>query len=140
RELNSQKEDEPFYTRSDKAGQDTFEDKFKVAKEGREQQTATANAEYKNDLNDIKEQIAKSNHEQAMSRIQEMEKRLDEKTNHDKDWLGVQNELLELRRQALELKEKKGDKKSGNLSDKIQKDKDAGEARAKREYDQALAG
>jgi hypothetical protein len=141
RELNSQKEDEPFYTRSDKAGQDTFEDKFKVAKEGREQQTATANAEYKSDLNDIKQSMADNKHEEALSRIQEMEKRLDEKKDHDKDWLGVQNQLLELRKQTLELKEKKGaGKKSGNLSDKIQKDKDAGEARAKREYDQAMAG
>jgi hypothetical protein len=140
RNLNAQKEDEPFYKESDKAGQDTFEDKFKVAKEGREQQTATANAEYKNDLNDIKQSMADNKHDEALSRIQEMEKRLDEKTNHDKDWMDIQNKLLDLRQQAIDLKEKNGGKKTGNISDRIQKDKDATESRAKRDYDKAMEG
>jgi hypothetical protein len=125
--------------RSDKAGQDTFEDKFKVAKEGREQQTATATAEYRNDLNDIKQSMADNKHEEALSRIQEMEKRLDEKTNHDKDWLNVQNNCS-TQAGSYRPEEKNGGKKTGNISDRIQKDKDAGESRAKRDYDKAMEG
>lgn len=140
RNLEAQKEDESFYKGADESSQRTFEDKRQNAVEERNQITSQQKNEMAQQLNDIKQQMADNKHDEAMSRIQEMQKRLDEKTQHDKDWMEMQGKLLDLKRQALEDKEKSGGKGKQNKFDTIQKDKAAAEARADRDFAKATEG
>lgn len=136
RELNAQKEDEPFYTKADESSQRTFEDKRQNAVEERNQITAKEKNEMAQQLADIKQQMADNKHEEAEARIKELQARLDEKTSHDKDWLDLQNKLLDIKRDALEVR----GAATANQFREVEDRKNAALAKAEEEFNKATEG
>jgi len=120
-----------------KIPQQDFENKMKVRGEQRQESRDTANEQYKSDLNNVRQSIADQKHEDAMNKLDQLQKQLDQKTGNDKDKLDLQRQLLELRRDALDARE--GKAKSNTTSVNIESKKAAALQKAKTQFDKEMA-
>lgn len=73
-----------------------------TAKEERERYTAITNAQYKDDIAAIREEIAQGSKEKAESLLDQKQKELEQKKDHDAEWFQMQHALLDLREKAAE--------------------------------------
>lgn len=125
-----------------KIPQTDFENRMQISKEGREQQTAIANSEFKDAIANIREEVAQGNIDKAKNLLDEKQKELDEKKTHDAEWFAMQHQILDLREQAESFKESKGDKAKPSQSVGIEAKKATALQKAKATYDKEteLAG
>jgi hypothetical protein len=68
-----------------------------TAKENRERYTAISNSEYKDALASIRDEVAKGNIDKANDLLDQRQKELEEKKDHDAEWFQMQHALLDLR-------------------------------------------
>jgi hypothetical protein len=99
-----------------KIPQTDFENRIQVSKEGREQQTAITNSEYKDAIAAIRDEVAKGNIQKAQDLLDEKQKELQQKKDHDAEWYEMQHQMLDLRKEAEDYKEKKGEKEKDHTS------------------------
>jgi len=130
--------DRGVFSAAEKSGevpQTDFENKFKVAKEQREQQSATANADYKSAIADIRKDVAANNLDMA-------QKKMDEASQKNKNDFDYHRELLDLRKQILDAREGAAGKAKPAQSVGIEAKKATALAKAKTQYDKEteLAG
>ena len=99
-----------------KIPQTDFENRMQVSKEGREQQTAITNSEYKDAIAAIRDEVAKGNIQKAQDLLDEKQKELQQKKDHDAEWYEMQHQMLDLRKEAEDYKEKKGEKEKDHTA------------------------
>jgi hypothetical protein len=73
-----------------------------TAKEERERYTAITNSEYKDAIASIRDEVAKGNIEKAQNQLDQQQKVLEEKKDHDAEWFQMQHALLDLREKIAE--------------------------------------
>jgi hypothetical protein len=71
-----------------------------TAKENRERYSAITNAQYKEDIASIREEIANGNREKAENLLDQKQKELEQKKDHDAEWFQMQHAILDLREKA----------------------------------------
>lgn len=103
-----------------------FENKLQVTREGREQKTAQANADYKGDLADIKQSIADNNLDMAQKKLNEASQKNENDFNYHK-------QLLDLRKELLDQREKGAGSKTTSVG--IENKKAQALSKAKSQYD-----
>ncbi len=70
---------------------------LRTATENRERYSAITNSEYKDALASIRDEVAKGNHEKAEDLLDQKQKELEQKKDHDAEWFQMQHALLDLR-------------------------------------------
>jgi len=75
---------------------------LKTAAENRERYTAISNSEYKDSLASIRDEVAKGNIEKAQNQLDQQQKVLEEKKDHDAEWFQMQHALLDLKEKIAE--------------------------------------
>lgn len=117
----------PIAEAAGKLPQEDFTNKMAVAKEQREQTTAAGNEQYKSDLNDIRQTM-------NAGKLDEAQKKLDEQSQKNTNDFQYHRDLLELRSQLLDAREKAAGNKP-NVNVGIENRKAQALAKAKRQYD-----
>lgn len=135
KQLEAERGGFPIAEAAGKLPQEDFANKMGVAKETREQFTATSNSEYKDAIASIRDEVAKGNIEKAQNQIDQQQKNLEEKKQHNAEWYEMQHKLLDLRQQVETNKEANGGKTKASTSVGIESKKAAALDKAKRQYD-----
>jgi hypothetical protein len=82
---------------------------LKTAAENRDRFTAITNSEYKDAIASIRDEVAKGNIEKAQNQLDQQQKALEEKKDHDKDWYGMQHAMLDVRQQLADARDRQVD-------------------------------
>lgn len=108
--LQLDKEGLPLAEAQAKTGYEQGELDLHRAAEERERYSAITNADYKQAIADVREEIAAGNREKAENLLDQKQKELDEKKTHDAEWFQMQHAMMDLRERMEDRKEKQAEK------------------------------